>query len=174
MPKSRNRGALAGKGEWQVTGDPTEAALLIAAAKAGMTKEALSGSCHVLGEYPFDSETRFMAVLCSCGSEKRMYFKGAEEVILPRCCQYITENGASVPITPTVRRSLAEKSAEMSDRALRVLALAMCTSDALEPDRGNLVFLGFAGMTDPPREEAKTAIRKCGAASVKTVMITMN
>ena len=172
VPKSRNRGALAGRGEWQVTGDSTEAALLIAAAKAGITRESLSGSCRVLGEYPFDSETRFMAVLCSCGSDKRMYFKGAEEVLLPRCSQYISENGAPVPMSSAVRRELAEKAAEMSDRALRVLALATCSSDTLEPNRGNLVFLGFAGMTDPPREEAKTAIRKCAAASVKTVMIT--
>ncbi|WP_303838659.1 cation-translocating P-type ATPase [Ruminococcus flavefaciens] len=171
-PKSRNRGALAGRGEWQVTGDPTEAALLIAAAKAGITKESLSGSCRIMGEYPFDSETRFMAVHCSCGSEKRMYFKGAEEVLLPRCSQYISGNGTPVPMSAAVRRELAKKAAEMSDRALRVLALAMCSSETLEPDRGNLVFLGFAGMTDPPREEAKTAIRKCGAASVKTVMIT--
>lgn len=171
-PKSRNRGVLAGRGEWQVTGDPTEAALLIAAAKAGITKESLSGSCRIMGEYPFDSETRFMAVHCSCGVDKRMYFKGAEEVLLPRCSQYISENGTPVPMSSAVRRELAEKAVEMSDRALRVLALAMCSSDALEPDRGNLVFLGFAGMTDPPREEAKTAIRKCTAASVKTVMIT--
>uniref|UniRef100_UPI0025FD6503 cation-translocating P-type ATPase n=1 Tax=Ruminococcus sp. TaxID=41978 RepID=UPI0025FD6503 len=171
-PKSRNRGTLAGKGEWQVTGDSTEAALLIAAAKAGITKESLSGSCRTLGEYPFDSETRFMAVHCSCGNDKRMYFKGAEEVLLPRCSQYIAENGKPAPMSSAVRRQLAEKAAEMSGRALRVLALAMCSSDTLEPNCGNLVFLGFAGMTDPPREEAKTAIRKCAAASVKTVMIT--
>lgn len=171
-PKSRNRGALAGKGEWKVTGDPTEAALLIAAAKAGITKESLSGNCRIIEEYPFDSETRFMAVHCSYGSEKRIYFKGAEEVILPRCSQYMDENGRPAAMTAAVRRGLEEKAGEMSDKALRVLALAVCTSDKLEPDRGNLVFLGFAGMTDPPREEAKTAIRKCASASVKTVMIT--
>lgn len=171
-PKSRNRGSLAGKGEWKVTGDPTEAALLIAAAKAGITKEELSGSFRVIGEFPFDSETRFMAVHCSCGTEKRIYFKGAEEVILPRCSQYMGENGRAVPMTAAVRRELEEKTGEMSDRALRVLALAVCVSEEMDPNRGNLVFLGLAGMTDPPREEAKAAIRKCAAASVKTVMIT--
>ena len=171
-PKSRNRGVLAGKGEWKVTGDPTEAALLIAAAKAGIIKESLSSNHRIIEEYPFDSETRFMAVHCVCGSEKRIYFKGAEEVILPRCSQYMDENGKPVPITAAVRRELEEKVGEMSDKALRVLALAVCISDSFEPDRGNLVFLGFAGMTDPPREEAKTAIRKCASASVKTVMIT--
>ena len=171
-PKSRNRGSLAGKGEWKVTGDPTEAALLIAAAKAGITKEGLSDSFRVLEEFPFDSETRFMAIHCSCGSEKRIYFKGAEEVILPRCSRYMDESGRTVPMTAAVRKEIEGKAEEMSDRALRVLALAVCVSDILEPKRGDLVFLGLAGMTDPPREEAKIAIRKCAAASVKTVMIT--
>ena len=171
-PKSRNRGTLAGKGEWKITGDPTEAALLIAAAKAGITKDGLSGSFHALDEFPFDSETRFMAVHCSCGSEKRIYFKGAEEVLLPRCSRYMDKSGNAVPMTAAVRREIEIRAEEMSDRALRVLALAVCVSEKLEPKRGDLVFLGLAGMTDPPREEAKAAIRKCAAASVKTVMIT--
>ena len=171
-PKSRNRGSLAGRGEWSVTGDPTEAALLIAAAKAGITKSSVSEKCRTLGEFPFDSETRFMAVHCSFGSEKRMYFKGAEEILLPRCSQYMNGRGEKVPMTAAFRRRLEEKAAEMSDRALRVLALAMCVSDDLVPYRGSLVFLGLAGMTDPPREEAKAAIRRCATASVKTVMIT--
>ena len=171
-PKSRNRGALAGRGEWEVTGDPTEAALLIAAAKAGITRESLSGSCRTLGEYPFDSGTRFMAVHCSFGSEKRIYFKGAEEVLLPRCSQYMNGRGETVPLTASYRRELEKTAADMSDRALRVLALAVCTSETLDPQRGNLVFLGLAGMTDPPREEAKAAVRRCASASVKTVMIT--
>ncbi len=171
-PKSRNRGALAGKGEWNVTGDPTEAALLIAAAKAGITKSSVSDKMHTIGEFPFDSETRFMAVHCSFCNEKRIYFKGAEEVLLPRCSQYMNSRGEISVMTASFQRKLEEKAAEMSERALRVLALAMCNSDKFEPDRGNLVFLGFAGMTDPPREEAKAAIRRCAAASVRTVMIT--
>ena len=171
-PKSRNRGTLAGKGEWSVTGDPTEAALLIAAAKAGITRQSLSAGYRSIGEFPFDSETRFMAVHVVCGSEKRIYFKGAEEVILPRCSMYLDGSGKAAPLTAAMRRSLAERAEDMSQRALRVLALAVCTSEELDPQRRDLVFLGFAGMTDPPREEAKTAIRKCSAASVKTVMIT--
>ncbi|WP_303819780.1 cation-translocating P-type ATPase [Ruminococcus flavefaciens] len=171
-PKSRNRGTLAGKGEWSVTGDPTEAALLIAAAKAGITRQSLSAGYRSIGEFPFDSETRFMAVHVVCGSEKRLYFKGAEEALLPRCSMYLDSSGKAVPMTAALRRSLAERAEDMSQRALRVLALAVCTSEELDPQRRDLVFLGFAGMTDPPREEAKTAIRKCSAASVKTVMIT--
>ncbi|MDE5584084.1 MAG: cation-translocating P-type ATPase [Ruminococcus sp.] len=171
-PKNRNRGNLIGKGEWQTTGDPTEVALLIAGAKAGITKQSLETSFRKLDEYPFDSETRFMAVHCSGGSEKRTYFKGAEEVILPRCTQYMDESGELKPITPKIRRFISDKAVEMSDKALRVLALAFCIADKFDPQRNNLVFLGLVGMIDPPREEARTAIRKCASASVKTVMIT--
>ncbi len=172
QPKNRNRGNLIGKGEWQVTGDPTEIALLIAGAKAGITKESLETSFRKLDEYPFDSETRFMAVHCVTGSEKRIYFKGAEEVILPRCTQYMDEKGNINTLTPKIRRKLSEKVIEMSNKALRVLALAYCVSESLDPKHSNLIFLGLSGMIDPPREEAKVAIRKCANASIKTVMIT--
>ena len=168
----RRRGSLKGRGEWEVTGDPTEISLLVAAAKAGITRESLEADHRKLREFPFDSETRFMAVHCAFRSEKRMWFKGAEEVILPRCSLYMDRSGELLPLEGAMRRKLAEKVNEMSDKALRVLALAYCDSESFDPERGNLVFLGFAGMLDPPREEAKTAIRKCASASVKTVMIT--
>ncbi len=170
--KNRNRGAVTGKGEWKVSGDPTEAALLIAGAKAGVTRDSLGTERRRLEEFPFDSENRFMAVHCAFRSGKRTYFKGAEEVLLPRCSQYMSEKGEIFPMTTEVRRRISAKTLEMSDKALRVLALAYCDADELDPHRGNLVFLGLAGMIDPPREEAKLAIRKCANASVKTVMIT--
>ncbi len=170
--KSRNRGAVTGKGEWKVTGDPTEAALLIAASKAGITKASLENERRRLDEFPFDSENRFMAVHCICGSGRRMYFKGAEEVLLPRCSMYMAENGELLPLTPAVRSRISAKMIEMSDKALRVLALAYCDSESFDPHSGGLIFLGLTGMIDPPREEARTAIRKCANASVKTVMIT--
>ncbi len=170
--KSRSRGTLKGKGEWNTTGDPTEVALLIAAAKTGITRDSISSTHKKIDEYPFDSETRFMAVLSTSGSEKRIYFKGAEEVILPRCGFYMDSHGKLHNLTPSERKRISDKALEMSDKALRVLAMAYCISDELDPDRGNLVFLGLTGMIDPPREEAKLAIKKCANASVKTVMIT--
>lgn len=169
---SRRRGALKGRGEWEVTGDPTEVAILVAAAKVGITKDSLENDCRRLKELPFDSETRFMAVHCGERSEKRMYFKGAEEVILPRCTRYMNSRGELLPLTFAVRNEISKQVIEMSDRALRVLALAYCVSDSFDPESRDLVFLGLTGMLDPPREEAKTAIRKCAAASVRTVMIT--
>ncbi len=169
---SRRRGSLKGKGEWTVTGDPTEIALLVASAKGGITKDVLGKYAEKLNEHPFDSETRFMAVYCRQGSEKTMFLKGAEEVLLPRCSRYLSDNGELIPLSPAVKSKIRNRIIEMSDNALRVLVLASCNSDTFAPDSGNLVFLGIAGMLDPPREEAKTAIKKCGNASVKTVMIT--
>lgn len=166
----RRRGSLKGNGEWNVTGDPTEIALLVASAKAGITRENINSS--KLREFPFDSETRFMAVHCAEHSDKKIYFKGAEEVILPRCTQYMSRKGDILPITPSIRKRISAKTEEMSDKALRVLALAYCISDVFDENRGNLVFLGLSGMLDPPREEAKVAIRKCANANIKTVMIT--
>ncbi|MCC8135091.1 MAG: cation-translocating P-type ATPase [Ruminococcus sp.] len=169
--KSRSRGAISAKGEWDTTGDPTEIALLIAAAKAGVTKEVMTAYSKA-DEYPFDSETKFMAVLASTSTDKRIYFKGAEEVILPRCSFYMDSEGDVKPLTQNMRSMISDRTIEMSDKALRVLAMAYCISDTLDPNRGNLVFLGLTGMIDPPREEAKAAIRKCQNASVRTVMIT--
>lgn len=169
---SRRRGSLKGKGEWNVTGDPTEVALLVAASKGGITKEVLGKYAEKLDELPFDSETRFMAVYCREGGTNRIYFKGAEEVMLSRCSRYLDDNGNTAALTSAVKNSIHKKVLEMSDKALRVLVLAYSESDEFSPHMGNLVFLGVAGMLDPPREEAKTAIKKCAAASVKTVMIT--
>ena len=169
---SRRRGSMKGKGDWNVSGDPTEVALHIAAAKGGVTKDVLEKYSEKLDEFPFDSESRFMAVHCRENSEKRIYFKGAEEVILPRCSAYMSDNGQILPFSPSVKKRIHDKILEMSDNALRVLALAFCVSDTFSPDCGNLVFLGISGMLDPPREEAAAAIKKCAAASVKTVMIT--
>ena len=170
--RSRSRGTVSGHGEWKVSGDPTEAALLVAAAKAGITKQSPECRARRLDVQPFDSETRFMAVHCDCGSERRIYFKGAAEVILPKCGQYMTAEGEIKPLTSGAVRDIGSAVEKMASRALRVLALAYCTAEKMDTDRSDVVFLGLAGMFDPPREEAKTAIRRCAAASVKTVMIT--
>ncbi|MBR4628468.1 MAG: cation-translocating P-type ATPase [Ruminococcus sp.] len=168
----KGRNSPRSRGEWEVTGDPTEIALLVAAAKAGITRTSLEVSHRKTAELPFDSDTRYMAVHCTSPDGKMIYFKGAAEVLLPRCSQYMDEHGELHQLNAALKRELSDKVITMSDRALRVLALAEVRSDRFEPECGRLVFLGITGMTDPPREEAREAIRKCGAASVKTVMIT--
>lgn len=157
--------------EWTVTGDATEIALLVCAAKTGITTEKLKNKWIKKAELPFDSETRYMAVLASCGDEKKCFYKGAGEVIIPLCSHYLNENGKILPITSNIKKQIESEIIAMSDKALRVLAFSYCTSDTLDNHEKH-VFLGLMGMIDPPREEAKIAIKKCSSASIKTVMIT--
>ena len=169
--KSHRRLKSASNSEWQISGDPTEAALLICAAKSDVTKEKISEIFHRKSELPFDSESRYMAVLTTSPNGNKCWYKGAAEVILPRCTAYISADGQQLNLTTDKRKEIDSQILRMSDKALRVLALAYCQSDDIENNE-KLVFLGLVGMIDPPREEAKIAIKKCSSASIKTVMIT--
>ncbi len=177
-----------GDGEaWQVIGDPTEGALLVAALKA----EIEPGDRHVLLEIPFDSERKMMSVVVrasphpppplseaerGAGGERLaiLYAKGAPEVILARCLAE-QRHGQVEPLTEARRRDIIEANADMAGRALRVLALAYRAF----PEAGegpyheqDLIFAGLVGMIDPPREEVKEAVRKCHEAGIRPVMIT--
>lgn len=161
---SRNRGSIKGNGSWKVNGDPTEIALLVAAAKGGVTAHKLRDFVKI-GEVPFDSETKLMSVTVKAPSgEDITYIKGAPDIILNKC-SFILKDGSVKPFGGVHKAQVSEKIREFSGNALRVLALAK--------SEGNTVtFLGLAAMLDPPREEAKTAVRKCFGAHIKTVMIT--
>ena len=166
-PKRGKRGAA---GVWEITGDPTEAALLIAGAKGGVSWNNAGFSLRE--ELPFDSDSRYMAVWGRCARGNVMYLKGAGEVILPRCSSYLAGDGRVLPMTGDMRRKIQQQALDMAGRALRVLAEAKAECDEFQPESRELVFLGLAGMIDPPREEAREAVRKCAEASVRTVMIT--
>ena len=157
-----------GEGRYRTVGDPTETALLVAAAKAGISAQTL-GYLRI-AEEPFDSETRCMAVLLQKGKERLLCVKGAVDVILGRCSHVRTQSG-DLPLTEAVRSRITEQAEALSAQALRVLAFAEKAADTLDTHSG-MVFLGLTGMLDPPRPEAKEAIRKCAAASIRTVMIT--
>ena len=113
---------------------------------------------------PFDSETRRMAVTVTDGAGTCTYWKGAADVILP-LCGFQMQDGKSVPLSDGARAAVRKQVAAMSDEALRVLAFAKQEGSAC-------IFLGLAGMLDPPRESARTAIRTCAKANIRTVMIT--
>ncbi len=172
---ARERGQLRSGGEWQTVGDPTEIALLVAAAKAGITAEKLSGSFRRADEIPFDSETRCMTVICRSGSGLTAFVKGAADVILSRC-GFILTNGGIKPLTPSVRRRIELEQEKMAGDALRVLALCeknLSGSSYKQSDlESGMVFLGLSGMTDPPRAEAVQAVKLCRSAKIRTVMIT--
>lgn len=170
VPASRNRGELTGSASWTAVGDPTETALLAAAAKGGISVKTLSD--HVrLEEEPFESDTRCMTVLIKHSGGKITYTKGACDVLLRRCDFVRTKNG-DVPMSSVLEKQLLERAEALSSAALRVLAFAEKRCDTIGEARSGMVFLGLTGMLDPPRPEAREAIRTCAAASVRTVMIT--
>ncbi len=156
--------------EWRVSGDPTEAALLIAAAKCRVTADAFS-RYRIVSEIPFESEKRAMTVFCKSENSILALRKGAIDVILHDCSHYRAQ-GADLPLTPQKRAELVCTADTMAADALRVLAFAeqsgCSTADA--PDR--MVFLGMIGMLDPPREKAKRAIADCTRAGIRVIMLT--
>lgn len=172
--ETRQRGRLDTSGEWETVGDPTEIALLAAAAKAGITAEKLKGSYHKADEIPFDSETRCMTVISRSGSALTAFSKGAADVILNRCGFILTSDGIK-PLTPSIKRRIEAEHEKMTEDALRVLAFAdkVLTSGCKQQDiETGMVFLGLMGMTDPPRAEAINAVKLCRSAHIRTVMIT--
>jgi Ca2+-transporting ATPase len=161
-----------GADNWRAIGDPTEAALVVAAMKAGI--EPRPPSEHVLSELPFDSERKAMSVILPREGGAIMYTKGAPEGLLP-LCQYEQRDGEIVPLSDERRREIAESNSQLASQALRVLALAFREYSHTHRDEfaeEELVFSGLAGMIDPPREEVKAAVERCRNAGVKPVMIT--
>jgi len=160
---------------WHAVGDPTEAALLTAAAKLGIQADLLEQQHPKRGEIPFDSDRKRMGVVRQWEPTPRLLVKGAVDVLLPLCSQ-IEMAGSTRPMTEADREQVHQAVRNMADRALRVLGAAYRPlnqldnlSPALEQD---LIWVGLAGMVDPPRSEAKKAIRQCHDAGIKVVMIT--
>jgi|CXWL01.1.fsa_nt_gi Ca2+-transporting ATPase len=163
---------------WQVVGDPTEGALLVAAAKAGLTKHHLEQGNPWLGEVPFDSERKKMTVVRRTPSGPVAFVKGAPDVLLQDCGARLTREGEIEPLTDAIRQEITATNQRFASQALRVLAVAMRPLDQIPEvyDAKNLehdlVFLGLVGMKDPIRPEAQAAVEVCRAAGIRTVMIT--
>jgi Ca2+-transporting ATPase len=158
-----------------ILGDPTEACLLVLAAKAGLDPERVRDAQPFVREIPFDSARKMMAVVRISDGRRRAYIKGAPEVLLARCTRILREN-AERDLIPSEREFILAANAEMASGSLRVLGFAYrdlpngeIPDDKLEQD---LVVIGLAGMMDPPRPEAKPAIRACREAGIRVVMIT--
>lgn len=156
---------------WQVKGDPTEGALIVAAAKAGLQKAELDKQFPRVNEIPFTSETKRMTTLHTTPEGAVAYSKGAPEVILESCTQQQTDAGAK-PLAGADKDAILEAARKMASEALRVLAVGMKPQAALENAEKEMTFLGLIGMIDPPRPEAKAAIQTCEKAGIKVVMIT--
>ncbi|MHB8124253.1 MAG: calcium-transporting P-type ATPase, PMR1-type [Desulfitobacteriaceae bacterium] len=160
---------------WGIEGDPTEGALLVAAAKAGIWRETLERKEKRIGEIPFDSDRKRMSVIYQTKQGKKAYIKGAPDVVLKLCQRELTSQGVS-ELTELRKREILQANDKMAGQALRVLALAekpLAGTDGLDEHiEEGLTFVGLAGMIDPPRASAGKAIQVCRRAGIKPVMIT--
>lgn len=172
---------LDGGQSWEIYGDTTEGALIVAAAKAGFQKDDLELQYPRVDEIPFDPKNRYMATFHRISAEKlHVYVKGAPETIIERCFE-ILEEGKVKRLTSLKKEELLKVGTQMAGEALRVLALAYKLIDAeklekvksdIQHGHAKLVFVGLAGMLDPPRPEAKSAVQLCKEAGIKVIMAT--
>ncbi|WP_346293041.1 cation-transporting P-type ATPase [Sphaerothrix gracilis] len=159
---------------WTVVGDPTEGALIAAAAKADLNQARMTSLMPRLDSIPFESEYQYMATLHDA-LPRIIYVKGSVEALLRRCSHLMAASGQSMPLDPV---AIEQAVAAMTAKGLRVLAFARKTvgdrHHAIDHEdiQSGLVFLGLQGMIDPPRPEAIAAVHACQSAGIQVKMIT--
>ena len=186
-------GEEAGQRTWRMVGDPTEGALVVAAAKAGLWRDKAEQILPRISEIPFDSERKRMTTIhCLAddqassfitrddrrdGSPLVAFVKGAPDILLEHCDRFI-ESSLAQPLTPQKQQEILEANRNMASQALRVLAVAYRPlsdlSDSptpMEVEKG-LIFVGMLGMIDPARPEVKAAVEVAKRAGLKSVMVT--
>jgi Ca2+-transporting ATPase len=163
-------------GTWQIIGDPTEGALLVAAAKAGLTKAELERRAPLDREVPFDAERKMMTIVRRTEQGRMAYCKGAPDVLLKRCAARLTLDGRTEALDEAHRQLISEANASLAQQALRVLGVAYRLLDqpvSLDEEvERELIFLGLIAMKDPLRAEATEAVRLCRDAGIRISMIT--
>ncbi|RLE45497.1 ATPase, partial [Candidatus Woesearchaeota archaeon] len=159
---------------WEVIGDPTEAALLVSAKKAGIDYEAFQEKFPRINEIEFSSERKRMTTIHKYKDYSIALTKGAPEIVL-RSCNRILVNGRVERLTRKEKQEILDANERLADNALRILGFAykeLRGIDAKGDIESNMIFVGLQGMIDPPRKEAKEAVKKCKEAGIKVVMIT--
>ena len=163
--------------EGSLTGEPTEAALVVWADKLGKKNPQLRSEYPRSGEAPFDSNRKMMSTVHPTESGFVQYTKGAPDVVIDRCAYYL-KDGKVLPMTEEYKAQIILANKNMADKALRVLACAErvytqepadYSPEVLEED---LCFVGLCGMIDPVRPEVKVAIERCREAGIRPIMIT--
>jgi P-type Ca2+ transporter type 2C len=158
-------------GRWQVEGDPTEGALLVAAAKAGLDPAEVNRQWPRTHEIAFTSERRRMTTLHDTAAGTTAYSKGAAEVVVADC-EFELRGDLAAPLTQADRLRLNDVEREMAEQGLRVLALARKPAATIDDAERGMTFLGLVAIMDPPRAEAHAAVRTCEEAGITAVMIT--
>ncbi|MGD2104941.1 MAG: cation-translocating P-type ATPase [Anaerolineae bacterium] len=179
-------GDAQGNQRHRMVGDPTEGALVVAAAKAGLWRDEVEGRLPRVAEIPFDSDRKRMTTIHqgqargleeAGGAEYVAYVKGAPDVMLS-LCDAILENGVEVPLNPGRRQHIQNVIRDLGQDGLRVLAVAYRHLDEipkeLDPDgvERDLSLIGLFAMTDPARPEVRPAVEKARRAGIRTMMIT--
>ncbi|MEL7666614.1 MAG: cation-translocating P-type ATPase [Actinomycetota bacterium] len=166
---------VSGEGD-SLVGDPTEVAFYVAAEKAGFTRAELEAEMPRSAEMPFDSDRKLMTTVHKLPEGGYVSFtKGAAEAIVERAVDVIDGEGNRMPVDAAKAAEFVE---QWSEQGLRVLAFGMRKLDALPADHeiaeleSNLTVIGYAGLVDPPREEAHDAVATCKTAGIIPVMIT--
>jgi len=164
---------------YRLVGDPTEGALVVAAAKAGLWKEEVEEVQPRLAEIPFEAERKRMSTIHPDPKTKGYvaYIKGAPDVVL-QLCNRIYIRGREEPLSPKKREDIIQVNASLASQALRLLGVAYRPLKELPEEHQagqveeDLVFVGLLGMIDPPRPEVREAIALARRAGIRTVMIT--
>ena len=163
---------------WKIAGDPTEGALVVVAAKAGYDRDSINEKFPRVQEIPFDSSRKMMTTFHQMpDGSVRAFVKGAPDILLNRC-KHISTRGQITEVNDADRANIAAANSAMAKQALRVLAVAYRDFPAvpanLEPTQieADLTFLGLLGMIDPPRSEAREAVKICKQAGIRAIMIT--
>ena len=165
------------EGKANISGDPTEIAIVEECYKRGKTKKSLYNQFERINDIPFDSSRKMMTTIHRIGNKYRIITKGAPDVLLKRCSKYFSNNQISSLAMSNIK-SVEQQNENMATKALRVIAVAYKDVDVLPTKiqsnyiENDLIFVGLIGMIDPPRDGVKEAIATCRKAGIKTVMIT--
>lgn len=164
-------------GKMELTGEPTEKAIVNKALDEGQNKNELYNVMKRVKDIPFDSSRKMMTTIHKMPNGYRVITKGAPDVLLKRCNK-VYDNGNVTTLDYSKTKLIENQNNKMADEALRVLAIAYLDIPNLpsridtETVEKNLIFIGLIGMIDPPREGVKEAVATCKKAGIKTVMIT--
>ena len=162
-------------GVWNIKGDPTEGALVVVSAKAGLLQKEANTEFPRIDEIPFSSERKRMTTIHNTPEGSVAYSKGAPEIILDSCSHILTDS-TEKPLTEKDKTQVLGIATKMAGEALRVLGMAYKRFPEIpackEDSETGMVFVGLAGMIDPPRQEAIEAVKLCEKAGIKSIMIT--
>ena len=167
----------------QVSGEPTEKAIVEECINMGTVKDKLENFMPRINEIPFDSNRKMMTTIHKIGNKYRIITKGAPDVLLQKCTKQVDliaemQNQYNIKIKSLENLKIQSDNRQMAQKALRVIAVAYKDLDTLPSKidsqniENNLTFVGLIGMIDPPREGVKEAVQVCKNSGIKTVMIT--